>query len=79
LKNFDFGLLQKRRAARRWLKRTATIDVSKLNADEQAELAEGVAHLKTVIAVTKPSWVAGASLDEIAQVFCHLDPDSPRH
>jgi len=79
IEEFRFRLLQRRRAARRWLKRSATIDVSTLNADERVELTQGVAHLKTVIAVTKPSWIAGASLEEMTQVLRHLDPDSPRN
>lgn len=68
-----FRLMQCRRAARRALQLATTIkEPAALSINLQGEVERTCAWARTVIAITKPAWVAKAHPDQLAAVLAYM-------
>ena len=76
IERLRFGCLQIRRGAQRELLDARTINSAGLDPEQQAKLREYIADFETCIMLTKPSWVAKATADELISVLRHLRRDN---
>jgi hypothetical protein len=67
-----FRLMQTRRHARRSLQRLNSIPPEELTAEEQKHLEVLMRWCRSVIAITKPSWVQKAPLGDAVLTLKHL-------
>jgi hypothetical protein len=67
-----FRLMQTRRTARRSLKMLNSVRPEELTAEDQNALEVSVRWCRSVIAITKPSWVQKAPLSDAILTLEHL-------
>jgi hypothetical protein len=77
LEHARFTILSCRRLARRVLRRSARIrDSEALSPTERATSDRHYTEARTTNALTKPSWVARATLEELYSAMAHLSGES---
>jgi hypothetical protein len=67
-----FRLLQVRRRARRNLSYLTCLNVAELSHQEKETLAATVKAFRSIIAVTKPAWIAKAGVDDARRVLDYI-------
>lgn len=65
-------LLQARRSARRSLRIVESVEVSSLAPEQQAEALRLMLRFRTIIAITKPSWVRSSSFNDAMGAYKHV-------
>jgi hypothetical protein len=65
-------LLQARRCARRNLRIMVSVEMSGLTPEQQADALRLTLRFKTVIAITKPSWVRSSSFNDAIGAYKHV-------
>jgi hypothetical protein len=77
IERLRFRCLQSRRAVRRGLLDVEiAMKVPGLDPEQQAGLRETAAYFETGLMLTKPSWVAKATVDGLVSVLRHLRRDN---
>jgi len=72
-----FRCLQSRRTSQRGLLHNKiAMKLPGLDPEQQATLRENAAYFETCIMLTKPSWVAKATMGELVSVLRHLHRDN---